>query len=68
MIKIRFITDGRPHGWRYRLNEEVLLPDKVAQAAIDKEIAIRIDEKKSEKAVSREATAAIAQAKDRSLK
>lgn len=66
MIKVRFIAKHK--GWRNKPGDEVLLPDKVAQEAIDLEIAIRIDKPKTEHAVSKTAHDAIAQAKNRSLK
>ena len=46
MILIWFIkngNEGKISRWRYKKDEEVLLPDYLAKEAIDDELAIRID-------------------------
>lgn len=42
MVKVRFLYDGRPKGWRYRENEEALLPDNLAHLAIMENLAVPI--------------------------
>lgn len=45
-MKIRFIKDGsegKKSKWRYKKDEEVLLPDYLAKEAIEEELAIQID-------------------------
>lgn len=73
MMKIRFIKDGNEgvvSRWRYKKNEEVLLPDYLAQQAIDEGLAIRIDRPTIQNALDPAATRGLHEAKnsDRSLK
>ena len=44
-MKIRFIRDGsegKINKWRYKKDDEPLLPDYLAQQAIDEDLAIEI--------------------------
>lgn len=69
MRTVRFITDGRPHGWRYRSGEEASLTQRDAEeVVVDLEIAIYVGSQKVEHAVGIRAHDAIAEAKKRSLK
>lgn len=66
MIRIRFIRDGKEgkvSKWRYKEDEEVLLPDYLAKEAIDEGLAIRIDKPVKENTSSASAQRALDQAK-----
>jgi len=64
MILVRFTMDGRHKGWRYKEGEEILLPDNLANLAMQEGVARPIQNRQISRST---ASRSVEEAKRRSL-